>query len=267
MLTSEQIYLRAHGEAGTPSERAYCEQNGIDCGQWSAWCRGEEAKLEKGPFTNEPDDADVKPIPHGHGDLAATDSALALALDKDSAREFDQDGHLHVKGSIISKAVVSPYVGHEIPRWEELGLNPDQIYQLLRDPDELKAAAPTFDGKPLMMVHKAIDAKTHKPELVIGAVYNPYFEYPDLKAELVVWPQDAIDEIEDKTKCEISCGYRYTVDMTPGVFHGKPFEGKMTAIGGNHVTLVVYGRVPGAVVADSADEVHWSLLEEAILSL
>jgi uncharacterized protein len=203
--------------------------------------------------------------------IAAADSALKIrvaqrfALDKATAREIDHDGHLHVKGSVISKAIVSPYVGKEIPGWEEMNLIPDKIYQLLRDPAELEKSAASFDGKPLLMEHKATDAKDHQTDLVIGAVYNPYFEYPDLKAELVVWPEDAIKKVEDKSRCEISCGYRYIANMTPGTFEGVPFDGSMTAMSGNHVILCVDGRVPGAVVADSAEKIQWAILEDALL--
>jgi hypothetical protein len=67
----KKIYLKAHNRSGTPNERAHARKIGVDWNGWSAWCRGQESKLERGPFTNEPKDADVKPIPHGHGDLEA----------------------------------------------------------------------------------------------------------------------------------------------------------------------------------------------------
>jgi hypothetical protein len=69
------IYLKAHNRSGTPNERAYAKKIGVDWKAWSAWCRGEEAKIEKMKFTNQPKDADVKPIPHSHGDLEAEDKA------------------------------------------------------------------------------------------------------------------------------------------------------------------------------------------------
>lgn len=65
------MYLKAHHRSGTPSERAHAKKIGVDWAAWSAWCRGQEAQIEKGPFTNEPKDADVKPVPHGHHDLEA----------------------------------------------------------------------------------------------------------------------------------------------------------------------------------------------------
>ena len=64
----------------------------------------------------------------------------SFAMDK-SVRRIDQDGHLHVELSNISKANVCPYFGREIPDAEKYGLKPDQIYQLYRHPDALKKAA------------------------------------------------------------------------------------------------------------------------------
>jgi hypothetical protein len=84
-------------------------------------------------------------------DLLAGKFAKGIAYDKSSARIKDIDGRLHLHDELqhISKACVSPYAGHEIPGFEELGLEPDKIYQLLRDPVELAKAAPTFNGIPL----------------------------------------------------------------------------------------------------------------------
>jgi ADP-ribose pyrophosphatase YjhB (NUDIX family) len=198
----------------------------------------------------------------------ATDSALVLAFDRASVRTVDDDGHLHVSQSNISKANVSPYRGSEIPQFKELGLDPDRIYQLLRDPDELKKSAESFNGKPLLLVHRPMSAKDHAPQLVVGSIFNPVYDHPYLKAELVVWPEQSIKEIENDTKKEISCGYRYVAVMEPGVFEGQRFDGRMVSIKGNHVSLVVDGRVPGAVVGDSdvfAEE--WKIVERAILDI
>lgn len=64
-----------------------------------------------------------------------------LAFDRASVRTYDQDGRLHVAITPISKANVCPYLGSEIPDWEELGLDAQRTYRLLRDPDELARAA------------------------------------------------------------------------------------------------------------------------------
>jgi hypothetical protein len=188
----------------------------------------------------------------------------ALALDKASVRTIDVDGHLHIAESNISKATVNPYIGREIPDWKELGLDGDRIYYLLRDPAELKKAVDTFDGKPLLFKHRPVDADDHAYDTVVGAVYNPVFDAPFLKAELVVWPGKAIDAIEDGSKQELSCGYRYKADMTSGVYQGQAYDGVMREIQANHVALVAEGRAgPEVVVGDSNGEI---IMSKTVLS-
>lgn len=172
----------------------------------------------------------------------------AIALDKASARQVDQDGHLHVADSAISKANVCPYYGREIPDFEKLGLDPEKIYQLYRDPKALQAAADSFHGKPLLIKHRAQMADDHDSETVVGTVMNPYWDAPYLRAELVVWPGEAIDAIESDRQKELSSGYRYRADMTPGTVDGQAYDGRMVDILGNHTALVVEGRAGSDVV-------------------
>jgi uncharacterized protein len=251
----EELYLKAHRRSGTPSERAYCQSNGINWRKWSAWCRGEESRIEKGPFKNEPEDADVKPIPHTHGELAATDSALRIAFDRESVRQMDTDGRMRVASANISKATVNPYRGSEIPDWEELGLDSDKVYYLLRDPEELRKAAPTFNGVQLLRKHTPVSADDHRPDQVVGSVGSDCsFDDPYLKSSLSIWAKDAIDEIESGAKKELSSGYHYRPDMTPGNFDGKQYDGVMRDIVGNHVALVEDGRAgPDVVIGDSTE--------------
>jgi len=181
----------------------------------------------------------------------------ALAMDKISVRDYDDNGHLHVASVVISKANISPYRGQEIPGWQSLGLDPDRIYQLYRDPVELARAAHSFDGQPLLFRHKATRAADHQADLVIGAVMNPVWEEPYLKAELVIWPAHAIEAVEEGRQRELSCGYAYTPVMEAGSIHGQPYDGRMTAIAGNHVAIVEAGRIgPEAVIGDSMENLN-----------
>lgn len=175
-----------------------------------------------------------------------------LAFDR-SVRTVDVDGRLHVGVSNISKATVNPYLGREIPGAEALGLSPTAIYQLLRDPVELQRAAPTFNNIPLLSKHVPISADDHKPDLVVGSTgTDAAFDGTYLTNSLVVWEAVAIAGIESKEQCELSCAYRYTPDMTPGVFEGVAFDGVMRNIQGNHVALVEVGRAgPEIVVGDA----------------
>ena len=177
---------------------------------------------------------------------------MTLAFDRASTRRYDADGRLHVAGAVLSKAIVSPYIGSEIPDAERLGLDPRRTYNLLRDPGELEKAAPTFAGLPLLSAHVPVSAEEPRPELVVGCIgSDARFQPPVLRASLVVWDGAAIAGIESEECRELSCGYRYQPDMTPGVYQGQRYDGRMTRISANHVALVPEGRVPGALVGDS----------------
>jgi hypothetical protein len=118
----------------------------------------------------------------------AMEAPHGLAFDRASVRTYDRDGRLHVEITNISKAAVNPYIGREIPDYKALGLDPDRVYKLLRDPDELAKAAPTFNNIPLLSRHKAVTADDHQPDLVIGstgtdaAFEAPYSHYNQLSS-------------------------------------------------------------------------------------
>lgn len=176
-----------------------------------------------------------------------------LAFDRASVRSVDEDGRLHVEVTNISKAAINPYYGREIPEWQRLGLNPDRVYQLLRDPSELEKAAPTFNNIPLLNKHVPFTVDDYDPQDVVGATgTDSKFEDPFLKNSLVIWDALAIAGVKTGDQEELSCAYRYDADMTPGVFENQPYDGVMRNLRGNHVALVEKGRAgPDVVVGDS----------------
>lgn len=180
---------------------------------------------------------------------------LRLAYDRmGSVRTFDEDGRLHIEMTPISKANICEYLGREIPRGEELGLDANRRYRLYRDPTELKKAADSFNRVPVLQEHRSVTAADPRRELVIGSTgENARFEAPYLMNSMVVWDGDMIDRIKTGTQREISSAYAYDVDMTPGEIDGEPYDGRMKDIRGNHVALVEKGRAgPDVMVADSA---------------
>jgi hypothetical protein len=185
-------------------------------------------------------------------DRAPSDIALkgrdGLAFDFKTSRTYTPEGHLHVEQSNISKANVSPYRGSEIPNFQGLGLDPEKVYQLLRDPKELEKGASTFNNKPILSRHVAVDADDHDPDLVDGSVSNVKYEHPFLKGDLGIWRRSAIDDIENKKKQQLSSAYRYRADMTPGVYEGAPYDGVMRGLTFNHLARVAEGRAGDDVV-------------------
>ena len=173
---------------------------------------------------------------------------LHIAFDR-SARRIDADGRLHVDRSHISKATVNPYYGKEVPGYEALGLDPNKVYRLLRDPVELERGSATFARLPILSKHIPVTVDTPQPDLVVGAIgSNVVFESPYLDADICVWTAEAIAGIESDKVRELSCAYRYVPVMEPGEFEGQPYDGRMTEIRGNHLALVEVGRAGADVV-------------------
>ena len=176
-----------------------------------------------------------------------------LAQDR-SLRSYDQDGRLHVESSNISKATVNPYYGSEIPNYKQLGLEPKKVYYLLRDPEELEKAAPTFNNLPLLSKHIPVSADEPQKEVIAGTTgSDTVFKDGYLKCSLAVWDAEAIAGIESGEQVELSSAYHYTADMTAGEFEGRNYDGVMRDIVGNHVALVDVGRAGRDVVVSDAD--------------
>ena len=187
---------------------------------------------------------------------------MKLAFDR-SARRIDADGRLHVDRSHISKATVNPYYGKEIPGYEALGLQPDTVYRLFRDPVELERGAATFARLPILSEHVPVTVDTPRPDLVVGAIGSEItFTPPYLDADLCVWDATAIAGIETDKVRELSCAYRYVPVMEPGEFEGQPYDGRMTEIQGNHLALVEVGRAGSDVVV--ADKNPFTFKETAM---
>ncbi|HHK9580546.1 TPA: DUF2213 domain-containing protein [Citrobacter braakii] len=212
----------------------------------------------KGPFESKEKAEDVEQAAYANG--YAGDSALAF--DRATVRSFDKDGRLHIEVTPISKANVCPYYGREIPNSRSLGLQPDKVYYLLRDPKELAKAASTFNNIPLLNEHIPVTAADPQKMAVVGSTgTDAEFDGTYLKNSLVVWDADSIAGIETDEKKELSSAYRYVADMTPGVHEGQQYDGVMRDIVGNHVALVIEGRAGSDVVV--GDSISLELKEMA----
>ncbi|WP_396016756.1 DUF2213 domain-containing protein, partial [Escherichia coli] len=177
-----------------------------------------------------------------------------LAFDRASVRTIDANGRLQISRTNISKANVNGYYGREIPRSEELGLEPNKLYRLWRHPDELRKAAKTFNNIPVLSKHIP-DFPTDPPnEFRVGVTHsNAEFDGTYLTVGMSIWDNSAIAGIESGEQRELSASYKYVADMTPGVTpDGEPYDGVMRDIFGNHEALVPDGRAgPDVLVADS----------------
>ena len=189
-----------------------------------------------------------------------------ITFDASTARRIDENGYLHVSGNRITKAVINPYYGHEIPGWEEAGLDPEKVYYGFRAPEELKKAVSTFSGVPLQLDHHPDSADDPQKQARVGTIgTDAAWMDPYVVASLCVWDADAIDAIESGRMKELSCAYRYDPDFTPGTYDGQRYDFIMRNIRGNHVALVEEGRAgPDVVVADK-QTVKESSMEENMM--
>lgn len=176
-----------------------------------------------------------------------------LAFDSDTNRHIDESGILHVDKTNISKAIVNPYYGKEIPRFQELGLDADTVYQLLRDPEELKKAEETFNNLPVLSEHIPVFSDKPPKDKIIGSLgSDAKFDGTYLTNSMSIWDGSAIALIETDAKKELSSAYFYDADMTVGSYDGIQYDGIMRNIRGNHVAVVESGRAGSDVmVSDS----------------
>jgi hypothetical protein len=210
----------------------------------------------------------------GSGNVSLTgDMALDHALATDR-KQYDADGRLHVDQANISKANVCEYLGREInavmkgePGWRML--EPERRYKLLRDPKELAKAASSFNGLPILFTHKPASAQDHPTEITVGATGNDaVFEHPYLRNSLSIWPAYASQAIEDGDQKQLSCGYAYRADMTPGEFEGEKYDGVMRDLRGNHLALVREGRAGTDVAIDESHDARvWRNIETALIRM
>ena len=162
----------------------------------------------------------------------------------DSVRTVDDNGYLHVGISNITKEQVAPYLGSEIPGFEDLGLKPDEIYNVYRPAAELSkpATVESLNGIPVLLKHAEDSAEAPASNRVGSTGTDAKWEPPYLTNSLHIQDADAIRRINDGTMREISMGYFYTPVLRHGEFEGEPYDVVMTDISCNHVALVEEGR-------------------------
>ena len=187
----------------------------------------------------------------------AMESSIAarnrLAFDKGSVRTYDHDGRLHISITHISKANVCPYRGDEIPDPDgKLNLEPNRIYMLFRDPEEIAKGAATANLIPVLNEHIPVSPIDPKQKNVVGYTgTDAVFNAPYLDNSMVISVQESIRKIENGTEQELSSAYYYLADMTPGAVDGVAYDGVMRDIKFNHVAIVPKGRVgPDVMVGD-----------------
>lgn len=184
---------------------------------------------------------------------ALGENRLTYDFAAESVRTIDQDGRMHIAKTPICMAAVNDYRGNEIPGWEELGLDPDAIYAMFRDPNEIEKAASTSNNIQLLDEHVGVDVNNPQKDITAGSTgTDAAWDGERLWNSLAVWDAGSIAGIQSEQKRELSPSYRYDPDMTPGEWNGTKYDGRMTNIAFNHIALVEQGRQgPDVCVMDS----------------
>ena len=189
--------------------------------------------------------------------LQAQQQAAASTAMDESARQLDTNGWAEIKGNPISKVGVYPYSGAQLVGAPD----PSRVYQVLRPPEELgdPECIASFRLLPWIDNHKMLgsedlDLMPAEKKGVQGVIgEDVYFEAPYLRGNLKVFSQTLAGLIE-AGKRELSAGYRCVYDWTPGIWEGQPYDCVQRKIRGNHLALVMSGRMgPDVAVLDAAE--------------
>ena len=173
---------------------------------------------------------------------------------KNSNREKDANGFLHVKNCHCTKVQIAQYLGSEISN----DLIPDKVYNVFRPEEELNKAETiqSLNGVPLQLEHHDDTAERPAQYTRIGATgTDAVFEYPYLSNSLHFFNQKAIDLIESGEKCELSIGYDCEIHKEAGEFEGVPYDFVQRNIKIQHVALVECGRAGADVKVSDSKEI------------
>ena len=173
---------------------------------------------------------------------------------KNSNREKDANGFLHVKHCHCTKVQIAQYLGSEISS----DLIPDKVYNVFRPEEELKKAETiqSLNGVPLQLEHHDDTAERPAQYTRIGATgTDAVFEFPYLSNSLHFFNQKAIDLIESGEKCELSIGYDCEIHKENGEYMGQPYDFVQRNIKIQHVALVECGRAGADVKVSDSKEI------------
>lgn len=159
-----------------------------------------------------------------------------------SARIVDQNGFFEVKRNPISKVGVFPYSGRSIG-----GEEPDRIYHVYRPAEELGSAEciESFKLLPFVDEHHMVGDGGMPAEQkgVHGTTgEDVFFEDGTLYSNLKVF-SNALANLIEGGKRELSCGYRCEYEFAPGEYNGVKYDAIQRNIRGNHLALVEEGRM------------------------
>jgi uncharacterized protein len=152
------------------------------------------------------------------------------------------DGSL-LKTGVISRTGIQTYYGYE---FNLPGFNATDTIKLYRPPDEIlnPASVLSFEEVPVTIGHPEgnVVHSANKDKVTKGKVSNVKVTGDTVVANILVTDSEAVKLIQQGKK-ELSCGYAFELDMTPGFTPGgEAYHGVQRNIRGNHVAIVDQAR-------------------------
>lgn len=172
-----------------------------------------------------------------------------------SVRSTDAAGRLHVARSVLTRECVSGYLGRRLNGWQERGLDPNKTYFVLRPADELAKAVDGFNRIEVLSEHETVTANDRNSDKVVGTTgSDARMEDGAVVNSLTIWAEPWISRVQQDLQRELSASYFYTLDTTPGVWNGQPYDMIFRNIVPNHVAVVPKGRLgKAAIIEDHAE--------------
>lgn len=113
----------------------------------------------------------------------------------------------------------------------------------LRIPEEVFAeeSLASYEGKPVIITHDAgyVCTENVQQEAVGTILSKGYRDGDTVRAKIVIHDMDSVKKTSAR---ELSLGYDMTLDETPGVFQGEPYDAIQRDIQVNHLAIVDAAR-------------------------
>ena len=164
------------------------------------------------------------------------------------AKKTDENGFVEFDNTTFFKGGVFQYAGREIDKDGKLGLKPNELYNVFRDPKEVTSEdfIKTLNNKPVLNDHTIIGNGKGmvKPENkgCDGVLSDVRADGDVLKGKVTVW-STKMQKLIRQGKRELSLAYGCTFVPQKGYYQGKTYDFIQTNLCvGNHLALVDEAR-------------------------
>lgn len=182
---------------------------------------------------------------------------VVRATDKGTiGRMVTHDGYVVAAHSILARTGIQTYRASDFGLQKIMKIDSDAILRLYRPEDEVFDAESlaSFNHVPLTIDHpsEALVSADNWSQVAKGEVCDIARDAQYVVGTVIIKSRDAIEAV-NQGKVELSAGYRFELDLTPGTTpDGQAYDGVQRHIRGNHVAIVDEARCGSACrVGDS----------------